>query len=358
LNTTLQEVAARYRRDKGIADALLEANRIAFGPLMFQAARSLLKRGVLAALHTLSRTSCGVDQLAHATGLTPYAIRLLVDAGTSLGLVSCDGSDYRLTKIGFIWLTDETVRVNADFVHDLCYQAFAHFDEAIATGHPAGLRVFGDWATIYPGLTQLPEAARGSWYRFDHHYSDAALPEAIDILALSAPRRVLDIGGNTGRFARALTARLPETRVFIVDLPEQIEQARTALQDTGTEFVAQDMLDADAELPGSFDAVWISQFLDCFSMSQIVDLLRRLRTTVAPGGSLYVMEPCPDDQRFEAATHSLNATSLYFACIANGYSRLYCSGEWAQMFDDAGLRIAERHVHLGICQTLFRCVPA
>lgn len=349
---------ARRAHSGGIEQALLDANRIAFGPLMFQAARSLLKRGVLAALQARAGARCGVAELAADTGLSAYAVRLLVDAGASLGLVLRDGDDYRLSKTGFIWLTDETVQVNADFVHDLCYQAFFHFDEAVTSGRPAGLSVFGDWDTIYPALAELPEPARGSWHRFDHRYSDAALPEAIAVLARISPQNVLDVGGNTGRFARALATHLPSARVSIVDLPGQIARARAALEDTDTGFIALDVLDTNAELPAGFDAVWVSQFLDCFSEEQVVVLLRRLRAALAVGGSLFVMEPCPDEQRFEAAAHSLNATSLYFACIANGYSRLYFGSDWERMFAAADLRIVERTGGLGICQTLFRCLPA
>ena len=36
-----------------------------------------------------------------------------------------------------------------------------------------------------------------------------------------------------------------------------------------------------------------------------------------------VEEPIWDKQRFEAAAYSLQATSLYFTCIANGNSKMY-----------------------------------
>lgn len=59
-------------------------------------------------------------------------------------------------------------RINMEFSQHVCYQAMGHLLEAIREGQPTGLKVFGDWATIYPALSQLPEPARQSWFDFDH----------------------------------------------------------------------------------------------------------------------------------------------------------------------------------------------
>ena len=38
-----------------------------------------------------------------------------------------------------------------------------------------------------------------------------------------------------------------------------------------------------------FDAVWMSQFLDCFSEEQIVSILRRAAKVMDSGSRLYIM---------------------------------------------------------------------
>jgi SAM-dependent methyltransferase len=341
--------------------AMFEANRIAFGPLMFEAARALWKRGVLDALRNRDRAESSMELIAADVALSHYATRLLLEAGESMALVCRDGDDFRLTKTGMVLLADTTVQVNFDFVHDFCYRAFHHFDEAISSGRPAGLREFGAGETLYPLLTHLAEPARSSWYRFDHHYSDSALPQAIELLLERRPRRVLDIGGNTGRFARALQERAPAVEVCIVDLPSQVNATRDSVREGGNDgrigFHAMDVLEADAAFPRGFDVIWVSQFLDCFAPPQIIDLLVRMREALSPGGALLVMEPCPDNQRFAASSYSLIATSLYFACIANGNSRMYCTSDWRGFFTAAGLTLVAEHGPLGICQTLFHCEP-
>ena len=53
-------------------------------------------------------------------------------------------------------------------------------EEVILSRSPARVeKVFGDWGTIYAGLSALPEEARTSWFKWDHYSSDAAFAQAL-----------------------------------------------------------------------------------------------------------------------------------------------------------------------------------
>ena len=71
--------------------------------------------------------------------------------------------------------------------------------------------------------------------------------------------------------------------------------------------------------------IWLSQFLDCFSEDRIVAILGKVCAALPPRGRLWILELFWDRQRFEAAAFSLQQTSLYFTCIANGNSQMYDS---------------------------------
>ena len=135
-----------------------------------------------------------------------------------------------LDKVGHFVLNDEMTQTNMNFVADVCYEAMASLQESVEHGAPRGLERFGDWPTIYPGLTSLPEPARTSWFRFDHFYSTNAQDAALDLVLATRPRRVLDIGGNAGIWAEACAERDAAVRITIVDLPEQIAAARRNLE--------------------------------------------------------------------------------------------------------------------------------
>jgi hypothetical protein len=145
-----------------------------------------------------------------------------------------------------------------------------------------------------------------------------------------------------------------------VDLPEQIAAARRELvaspHRNRIELWPADILDAESPLPTLVDAVWMSQFLDCFAEDQIAEILSRVALMLPEGGALFVLELLSDRQRYPAATYSLNATSLYFACIANGVSRMYRGDDLVRVLRAAGFGIAAEHNDLGLGHTLLHCV--
>jgi hypothetical protein len=62
---------------------------------------------------------------------------------------------------------------------------------------------------------------------------------------------------------------------------------------------------------------------------------------------LYILEPFWDEQRFDAAKLSLTHTSLYFAAIANGNSKMYASDEMQSCIALAGLQTVKIHKNIG-----------
>ncbi len=98
----------------------------------------------------------------------------------------------------------------------------------------------------------------------------------------------------------------------------------------------------------------MSQFLDCFSPMEILRILRRIRAAMRPDASVYILELFWDRQHFEAAAYSLNATSLYFTCLANGNSRFYHSKDMLDIVEEAGFVVAEQVDDIGLGHTLLR----
>ncbi len=340
--------------------AKYEAQKLAFGPIMFQAVRVARDNGLLAALDAGGETGRDRSDLASATGLGPYQLRVLLEACLACRVALHIDGRWRLGKIGYYLLHDELTRVNCDFVHDVCYQGLFHLDEAIAEGRPAGLQEFGDWPTIYRALAELPEPVRRSWFAFDHYYSDSAFPAALDHLFAECPAHLLDIGGNTGRFAIACLERNDELRVTIADLPGQLDVARERVDAAGHGArLATHPVDLLAEsdgLPTACDAAWMSQFLCCFAEDEIVTILRRVDAALKPGSSVFILDTFWDRQRYEPGAYALIATSLYFTCLANGNSRMYRHDDLTACIERAGLRVAEEWDGLGVGHTLLRCV--
>ncbi len=340
-------------------EALTAAQWLAFAPMAFQATTVMRDRGVLAALANAGTSGRTIDEVASATGLSHYAARVVLEAGLGLRIVWRRGQAFHLGKLGRILLDDEMTSVNFEFMRDVCYRAAAHLDESLREGRPAGLKELGPWATLYEGLSILPEPARRSWHAFDHFYSDKAFAAVCDKLAADPPVRLLDVGCNTGKWAQLCLARLPEIAVGLVDLPLQLERARQRLSADGVLDRATlhplDLLDPAVDLPRGYDLIWLSQFLDCFSDRQIVAILRKVRAAASPGGRLWILELFWDRQRFEAAAFSLQQTSLYFTCVANGNSQMYESSVFMGLVKQAGFDVTMETDGIGGFHTLLEC---
>ncbi|MCC7013981.1 MAG: methyltransferase domain-containing protein [Planctomycetes bacterium] len=343
-----------FQRQVPARDARAEAHRIAFGPIVFQCVRIARKRGLLATLEVSE--GCTVEQLAARHGFSPYAVRVLLESCLSAGVVACDGECYRLAAVGHYVLNDPMAEVNFDFVHEVCYRGMFELEASLESARPEGLKSLGPWATAYQGLSSFPPAAREAWLAFDHFYSDHSFPEVLEILFAAHPRRVLDIGANTGKFARACLEYDAQVEVTLADLPQQLELARRHLEGCGlaarARFAAFDFLAGEEPLPGAQDLVWMSQFLCCFPESVIASILRRARAALAPRGRLRIMDTFWDRQRHDVAAFCVINTSPYFTAIASGNSKMYRSDDYLRLAREAGLALIEERDDIGVCHTL------
>ncbi|MFW5910892.1 MAG: SAM-dependent methyltransferase, partial [Thiohalospira sp.] len=111
-------------RDISAYDAISEAQRLAFAPLVFQAVRSLRDLGVLEALEAAGKEGTTLPALEASLELGSYGVRTLVESGVSCGVVDAlEDGHFALSKVGYFILHDPMTRINMDYTHDVCYQA-------------------------------------------------------------------------------------------------------------------------------------------------------------------------------------------------------------------------------------------
>ena len=340
-------------------EAISEAQRIAFAPIVFQVCRVLRNSGMLELVQHSGSAGMTLDEAAAGIDLPRYGIKVLLESGLGIGLFYRNDGRFALTKLGYYMLRDPMARINMDFMHEVCYRGMFDLDKAVQQGKPAGLKTLGDWKTLYEGLSSLAPQARESWLAFDHYYSDMAFPAALPLVFADHPKRLLDVGGNTGKWAVQCARFDPDTRITIADLAQQLELARKTVHENRLEqrvdFLAIDVRDESQSFPEGYDAIWMSQFLDCFSESEIVSILRRVARSLTGGGTLFILELFWDRQPNEIAAFCLQQTSLYFACIANGNSQIYHSADMLRCLEESGLELIEERNQVGLYHTLLKC---
>ncbi len=338
------------KKELSAIDAKFEAQKIAFGPMYFQAMIAMRDMGVLDYI-TKNRAGATINEIIENLEVSEYAATLMVEAAEILGVVEYVDARIKITKTGFFFLKDEMTRVNINFMNDVCYLGAKEMTESFKSGSPKGLKHLGEWPTIYQGLSKLPEPAKKAWFEFDHYYSDNAFPEALKIVFRNSPNLIFDIGGNTGKWSFSCCKYDPNVKVTINDLPVQIQVAKQNAAELGLldriTFNEIDLLDPLQLIPSGADVIWMSQFLDCFSKEQIVQILKNAHQAASEKTTLYILEPFFDNQDFPAAHYSLVATSLYFTIMANGNSKMYRIEEMKKMVFEAGFEVVEVYPLIG-----------
>ncbi|MBR6160416.1 MAG: SAM-dependent methyltransferase [Bacteroidales bacterium] len=348
-----------YAKDRFTAmQAQRLAQEIAFGPIVFQVARLMVKFGIFQMLGD-EKEGLTMEEVAQRAGISLYGAKVLLESSLTTGTVTMRDDHFHLAKAGWFLLNDEMARVNMDFNHDVNYLGLFRLEEAILNGKPEGLKVFGEWPTIYEGLSQLPPQVQKSWFGFDHFYSDNSFSQALEIVFSRQPKTLLDVGGNTGRWAMRCVGFDAQVHVTIMDLPQQLAMMRE--QTKGLEGADRihghgcNLLDPSVPFPTGFNAIWMSQFLDCFSEEEVTSILSRAAAAMNHDSRLYIMETFWDRQRFETASYCMAQISLYFTALANGNSKMYYSGDMARCVADAGLAIECIHDGLGLGHSIMQC---
>lgn len=346
-------------QEKSALNARFDAQKIALAPIVFQAARLTRDLGILDALRE-SHTGLTVDEVTAKVETPRHGVLVLLEAGRAAELVRREDDRYILTPTGFYILSDESTRINMDVVQECCYQPAYYLEDSIREGKPIGLqKIFGDWGSIYPALPHFPKSARESWLKWDHYYSDAAFPQALPIVFEREPRRLLDLGGNTGKWAIQCVNYSERVSVTIIDLPEIVALAAENVSERGLQgridTCGVDLLDDSKPFPKGFDAIWMSQFLVCFSEEHVLGLLRRAAAAMDTNARLYILDNFWDRQEYDIGAYCLQTFSLYFTFLANGTSRMYEASEITEMVQAAGLKIESVTDNLGIVSSLLVC---
>lgn len=351
-----------YSKEQNSANqAQRKAQEIAFAPVVFQISRLMVKYGILKLLHE-NPAGLTLSEITDKVHLSEYAVKVLLEASLSIGTVIVDDDKFFITKTGWFLINDKIVGVNMNFNHYVNYNGLYFLDEALQKGKPEGLKVFGEWDTIYEGLSELPEETQKYWFEFDHFYSDGAFDEALKIVFPDVTRKIslLDVGGNTGRWAMKCVDYCSNADVTILDLPGQLKMMRENTKNNPNagriHAYSMNLLDKDSAFPDEkFDVIWMSQFLDCFSEKEIIDICSKAKKSMSSSSRIFIMETFWNRQKYETAAYCLTLTSPYFTAMANGNSKMYHSDDMEKCVKQAGLSVEKIIDGIGMGHSIMVC---
>ena len=104
LNSPQKEIYARERLTAVQAQRL--AQEIAFGPVVFQVSRLMLKFGILQLLDN-NKKGLSFDEIAKNVEISRYGLQCLLESSLTIGTILLKEERYFLSKAGWFLLNDE-----------------------------------------------------------------------------------------------------------------------------------------------------------------------------------------------------------------------------------------------------------
>jgi hypothetical protein len=248
----------------------------------------MIKLELAEALHSGPQTS---DALAAAHGAHPEALRRVLRAAASLGLLTeNEDGTFALTELGQMLRRSmpDSIRDEVMLQWELWIPARTGLLAAVRTGESALSQVFGE--SLYERLNHVPEVAR----TFDAEMIAISRDSAGALLAaydFAPSSKIIDVGGGVGALLAAILQAHPHATGVVFERPDVLAGTRDYLGDAGLsdrcDVVGGDMFVA---VPVGGDTYVLSHILHNWDDAHCVQLLQNCRAAMAPEGRIVIFE--------------------------------------------------------------------
>lgn len=325
-----QRFAARFPLTRPVAERQSRAVfDLCAGFVYSQVLAAVVELGILP---RLAERPHDTAELAAATKLEPAAMERLLRAAQALGLVSRrQGGRHGLGMKGAALLGNPGAMRMIEH-HRILYRDLAD-PVALLRGEHTGTGLGAFW----PYAAGEREETGGTVSAYSALMADSlslVVEDVLDAFPFVRHRRMLDIGGGTGRFAIAVTQRVPGIAATVLDLPGVIAETRERLA-AEPQAARLSALAGDAiagPIPGGADLVTLIRVLHDHDDPEAMAILRNIRAALPPGGTLLIAEPMGGIRGAEAMADAY----FGFYLLAMGSGRARRPQEIRQMLEQAG----------------------
>jgi len=298
----------------------------------FMRAKHLFVAGELGIFEKLADGPATLDELAAKLGTPRRTTRIVADAVTALGLLERQGDKYRNSALAQAHLSGSggavDMRPFLRFWNRLSYKRWLGLEDSVRQGKgvagefnftPEEQKIFSEGVEAFSAGDAL---ALASGYDFSRHM------------------RVLDLGGGTGSFLKALLRRYPKLQCTLYELSTAAAVARKRLaedlQGRRIEIVEGDFL--KDPLPRGHDVVLLAHVVHALVSESNLELLRRARQAVAPGARLLMVDFWMNATHTEPLAGALMAGEFL---VVGGAGDVYSVEEARGWVDKSGWRFVE-----------------
>ena len=262
----------------------------------------------LKVFHHVGLAGCNASDLATATGLTTNRCDMLVKAAQALSLLERRADRIMLGEYGAVILAQPWI------IRFVEHHKFFYHDLANPSDLLRGVRVAGGlhdyWNYSDPTTHRTP-------YSELMAASQAAVSEQILAGFDFRPyKRLLDIGGGSGAFVRAVGDHSPDLELNVFDLPGVASLVQVGNPPHIRSHSGNFLQDS---LPTGMDLISLVRVVHDHDDEPILALFRNIRAAVAPGTTLLIAEPFSGNPKTARVTDAY--FNFYFAAMGQGRTR-------------------------------------
>lgn len=246
---------------------------------------------------TLHQAPREFPELLNSLQLPPDSLQTLLEAAVALKLLRRrhDGK-YAVGRLGTAVLADPGIAAIVRH-HELLYQDLAQPLQLLQS--PLDSRMAAFWSyTQDDGLAKLDGEGAAAYSAVMEATQVMVSNQVVGAVNLSGANSLLDVGCGTGTFARGLMAKHPSLSVTLYDLPPVIELAKANLDATAENNPHLRFEPGDftaATLPGGHEVISLIRVLHDQDDARALELLKKARAALTPGGKLIVAETLVED---------------------------------------------------------------
>ena len=292
--------------------------------------RVILTAADLDLFTTLDGRPAGAGGLAASLGLDERGTARLADCLVGFGLLGKSSGAYRLTEAGAPLSSRHPRTILPMLLHlSHLWDNWSRLGDSVRHGRnphrdPQARRT---GARLRAFIGAMEVVGRETSERIARAYDTGRF------------RRLLDIGGGPGIYTAAFLRLNPELRATLFDLPDVVPLAEERLRAAGlierVDLVAGDFYAAD--LPGGSDLALLSAIVHQNSPARNIDLFRKVRRALEPGGLLLIRDHVMNEDRTRPALGALFALNM-LVCTDGGDTYTFAELESALL--EAGFRSA------------------
>jgi ubiquinone/menaquinone biosynthesis C-methylase UbiE len=277
--------------------------------------------------------------IARHCSASERGIRILCDFLTIHGLLVKENGRYRHTPTSAAFLDPNSPSCLATIASFLSNPAlrepFDRLTEVVRTGR-----------TTLAGAGSV-EPENPIWVQFAETMAPMMAPMTgllgdIVLQGRTGPMRVLDIAAGHGLFGIEIAKKNPQAQVTGLDwgpvLHVALENARKAGVADRYQMLAGSAFEVD--FSGPYDAVLLTNFLHHFDPPTCVDLMKKVRRALRPGGCAATLEFVPNEDKVTPPVPAAFSMTM-LASTASGDA--YTFNELKGMYEAAGFKDIAAH---------------